>query len=77
MIVSVFLCGLGMDLLIENSVLRDSLDSLAFLSGMKVDFWLLSVVFFLDGDDVFFVFVEGVEEVFLGSDEVVGYFCWF
>ena len=38
MVISIFLCGLGVDLLVENSVLSDSLDSLAFLSGMKVDF---------------------------------------
>ena len=35
------------------------------------------MVFFLYGDYVFFVFIEGVEKVFLGSDEVFGYFCGF
>lgn len=77
MIVYIFLCCLGVDLLVQNSVLSYCLDSLAFLSGNEVSFRFFPMVLFLDGDYVFFVFVEGVEEVLLGSDEVVGHLCGF
>ena len=77
MIVVIFLCCLGMDLLTDNSILSNGLDSFALLSGMKVDFRLLPMIFFLDCDYVFFVFIEGVKKVLLGSDEVFRDFCRF